>query len=142
MPEVTGHQRRCKAYVKALTDGKYRNRDKMSQGLPVNLGNTAVLTVGGIDIITTSLRTQPWDLEVYRHCGIMPEDKKILVVKSAIHFRASYQTVAKKILDVEVPGLAPQRPVLINYKHCRRPIFPLDEMPYTGKWSATKEDSE
>jgi len=94
----------------------------------VNLGKTAVLVADGVEIITASNRMQPWDLEVYRSQGIMPQDKKILVVKSTIHFRNSYQTVAHKIIDVELPGLAPQSPNMLTYKLCRRPIYPLDKI--------------
>lgn len=128
MPELTGEPLLCKAYVKVLTDGVFRNRDKMSQGLTIHLGNTAVLVVGGVQIITVSNRAQPYDLEVYRHCGIVPEDQKILVVKSTVHFRDSFETVSKRILDVEVPGLAPQSPKALSYKRCRRPIYPLDKI--------------
>lgn len=127
-PETSGGPIECEAYVKALTDGKYRNRDAMSRGLLNPMGTTAVLVVDGIEIITTSNRLQPWDLEVFRSCGIMPQDKKVLVVKSAIHYKASYGTVAREMLDVEVPGLVPRSPEKLAYRYVRRPIYPLDEI--------------
>ncbi len=127
-PEICGQPLEITAYVKSITDGVYKNRDEMSQGLTIRLGKTAVLVVGGIEIIVTSVRSQPWDLEVYRSQGIMPQDKKVLVVKSTLHYRNSYQKVAYKLIDVEVPGLAPQSPNMLTYKNCRRPIYPLDEM--------------
>ena len=127
-PEVTGGPICCDAYVKAITDGKFCNRDEMCQGLLVNFGTCALLQVGGIQIIVSSFRTQPWDLEVYRHCGIQPQDMKILMVKSAAHFRASYGKIAAQILDVQAPALAPQEPQMLPLTHSRRPIYPLDDM--------------
>lgn len=127
-PEVTGGPISCTAYVKAITDGNYRNRDKMCQGLLVTSGKCALLQIGGIQVIVSSFRTQPWDLEAYRHCGIQPQDMKILVVKSATHFRASFGTVSNQILDVQVPALAPPCPEMLPLKHSRRPIYPMDNI--------------
>lgn len=126
-PEISGDPIECDAYVKAITDGKFYNRDYL-KGVLTLLGKTAVLDIDGISVIVSSIRTQPWDLEVYRSNGIVPQDAKILMVKSTIHFRASYSTIAHKILDVELPGLAPQSPEMLTYKNSRRPIYPLDDM--------------
>lgn len=127
-PEVTGGPVSCTAYVKVITDGKFRNRDKMCQGLLINFGKCALLQIGGIQVIVSSFRTQPWDLEIYRHCGIQPQDMKILMVKSAAHFRASFGTVAAQILDVQAPALAPQNPEMLPLARSRRPIYPLDDI--------------
>ena len=113
-------------YVKSLSDGYFRNRDEMSKGLLTRLGKTAVIVVKGIEIIVTSIRTQPFDLEVFRSQGIMPQDRKILVTKSTAHYRNSYAKVAFRMLDVETAGLAPQRISDLQYQNCRRPIYPLD----------------
>lgn len=126
VPEITGGPVVCEAYVKMLTDGQYRNRDEMSQGCVAKLGNTALLQIGGIQVLAVSNHTQSYDLEVYRHVGIQPEDMKILVIKSTIHFRNSFSKVAAKILDVEAPALALQSPLSYPMAHSRRPIYPLD----------------
>lgn len=128
VPESTGGPVECEAYVKAITDGRFRNRDKMCQGLLVNFGKCAVLCVGTIQVIVCSCRAQPWDLEIYRHCGIAPQDMQILMVKSAAHFRASFSTVSERILDVEAPALAPQSPRMLPLARCRRPIYPMDDL--------------
>lgn len=131
-PETSGGPIKCTAYVKTLTDGKYRNRDAMSRGLLNDMGRTAVLVVDGVEVITVSNRLQPWDLEVFRSCGIMPQDKRVLVVKSSIHYKASYSTVAHEMLDVEAPGLVPRSPEKLCYRYVRRPIFPLDDIESEG----------
>lgn len=125
-PEVTGGPLPCTAYVKALTDGRYINRDKMGQGLPGDLGKTALLIINGIQVIVGSVHNQPWDVEVYRHCGIHPEDMKILVVKSTAHYRHSYGKIAKQLLEADSPALSPMSVAALPLAHSRRPIWPLD----------------
>ena len=129
-PKILGEPISATAYVKMIRDGVYHNRDEMCRGVKFQLGKTAVLTINDIDVIVATNTFQPYDLEVYRVCGIMPEDKKILVTKSSMHYKNSFGKVAYKMLDVEVPGLAPQNPkgVVEGFGRCRRPIYPLDEM--------------
>jgi len=128
LPEITGSPISCKAYVKAITDGKYRNRDKMGHGRLCNLGKTALLQIGGVQVIVTSVRMQTYDLEVYRHCGIQPQDMKILAVKSTMHYRASFGNVSRVMLEVETPALAVQQPTSAPLAHSRRPIYPMDDI--------------
>ena len=126
-PEIAGDPIACTAYVRAITDGRFINRD-YNPGLPGNLGKCAVLDIDCARVVVSSLRTQPWDMEALRCNGIMPEDFKILMVKSAVHFRTSFGKVAKKIYDIELPALGPQSPEVFTYRHVRRPIYPLDEI--------------
>ena len=127
-PEITGGPFCGNATVEKLTDGRFRNRDQMNKGVLMLFGDCAVLRIDGIRVIVCSNHAQPYDLEIYRHCGIAPEQMKILVVKSAAHFRASFGTIAKQILDVETPALGPMRPHMLPLSHSRRPIYPLDPL--------------
>ena len=98
----------------------------MRQGTVGNMGRTVVVQVGGVEIIVSEKRIQPFDAEVIRSVGIDPEDRKIVVLKSAVHFRADFAPFAHEILDVDTPGV--HSPNLFSYKfeNLRRPIFPLD----------------
>lgn len=125
-PEITGGPLRCTAVVQRLTDGRTVNTGPMNNGVMLSFGDCALLKIDGIQVIVCSSHTQPYDLEIYRHCGIVPEEMKILVVKSAVHFRASFGTIAAKILDVETPALGPMNPQMFPLAHSRRPIYPLD----------------
>ncbi len=125
-PEITGGPLQCKAIVKNITDGRTVNTGPMNKGVVMTFGDCALLQIGGVHVIVCNSHTQPYDLEVYRHCGIVPENMKLLVVKSAVHYRASFGTIAAKILDVETPALGPMRPQMLPLAHSRRPIYPLD----------------
>ncbi len=126
-PEVTGGPVECRAYVKAVTDGKYHNTGPTYHGLLMDHGMLAVLQVGTVTVLTGSIRVQAWDTELLRSCGITPEKQKVIVVKSAVHYRGSYKEVAEKMLSVETPAAASQRIRDFDLDRCRRPMYPLDE---------------
>ena len=109
-PEYTGGPVEVTAYVKMLTDGKYVNKGKMAQGAVMKLGKTAVLEIAGNLVIVTSLSCQPYDLEVFPTHGITPTDMKLLVVKSSIHYRATFGAIARAMLPVPLPGYIDPRP--------------------------------
>jgi microcystin degradation protein MlrC len=127
-PELCGKPVEGIVYVRAITNGSFQNKDVMGQGLVVNMGPTAVLELEGIIVIVASKRVMLWDVEVFRSCGIVPEEQKILVIKSTLHYKASFSKIAYRMLDVELPNIVPVSPSAINYSHCRRPIYPLDSM--------------
>jgi len=117
--EVTG-------YVKLISDGKFVVKSIMGRGLVTDLGRTIVFDVDGIEIMLTEHRVQPTDLEQYRAFGIEPTEKKIIVVKSAVHYRAVHEPIAKEIIEVDGPGIHGTRLAGFKYKRVPRPIFPLD----------------
>lgn len=117
--EVTGT-------VKTLTDGKWIVKGPMGTGSESDMGETAVLLVGGNEVIVTSKRLQPMDLELYRSLGIEPTERKFIVVKSSVHYRAAHEPIAEEIIELDTPGLTSPRLAGFGFKKLRRPIFPLD----------------
>jgi microcystin degradation protein MlrC len=115
-----------KGTVKLISNGRFVPTGPMSTGLETDLGKTVVLRCGGVDVILTEKRYAPISLTLYRSLGIEPTDKKIIVVKSAVHFRASHEPIAKRIVEVDAPGIHGARLAAFKYKKVRRPIFPLD----------------
>ena len=105
-PEYSGGPLKVNAYVKNLSDGRYSYKGKMTHGVVVTHGKTAVVEIEGNTVLITSLSRQPYDLEIFRSNGVDPKDYRILVTKSAIHFMADFQTVARKILTLSLPGYA------------------------------------
>jgi microcystin degradation protein MlrC len=115
-----------KAVVQRLGDGRFVHRGPMGRGLPGDLGPMAVLAVGGVEVVLASRRRQLLDAEMLRIVGIEPAARKLLVVKSAVHFRADLGPLAAHIFDADTPGI--HRPDFGNYTYrkLRRPIYPLD----------------
>lgn len=116
-PTYSGGPVHVTAYVRAITHGTFRNKGKMSQGALARFGKTAVVEVAGNVIIVVSFTKQPLDLEVLRSNGVEPADFKFLVVKSAIHFRAHYGTVAREMVAVPLPGYIAPTPENFQYRY-------------------------
>jgi microcystin degradation protein MlrC len=124
--EFHGAPLTVKGTVKMITDGRFMPTGPMSRGLEADIGNTVLLTVGGVDIILTTERIQPTTLAIYRSVGIEPTEKKIVAVKSSVHYRAVHTPIAKKIIEADTPGVTSPRLAGLPFKNLKRPIFPFD----------------
>jgi len=114
--------------VRLLSDGNYRNRGPMSTGLAVSFGRTALLEIGGIDVLVGSHRQQPYDPEAFRSQGISPERERVLVLKSTVHYRAGFEPLVGGVREVVTPGLCSPDLSAFDYDRVPRPIYPLDEV--------------
>jgi microcystin degradation protein MlrC len=101
----------------------------MGRGGRTNLGRTAVLELNGgaVEVVVTTNRVQVLDPELFRAAGIPPEQRRALVVKSSVHFRAGFEPIAAEIIEVDAPGLSSPNLFRFPYQRVRRPIWPLDE---------------
>jgi microcystin degradation protein MlrC len=124
--DLHGPPLRVRARVRLLSDGEYVHKGPMSRGLRGKMGKTAVLEIGGIQVLVTERRFQPLDPEVFRCVGIEPLEQAVVAVKSAVHFRAAYEPLAAEIIEVDGPGLSSANLNRFGFKHLRRPIYPLD----------------
>lgn len=95
-----------RARVLRVTDGRFRNRGPMEFGLTVDLGNSTVVEVSGIELILTS-RCQPANDPAYFDLhGIDLASTRLLCVKAKNHFRAAFEPLCAKIVDCDSPGPA------------------------------------
>ncbi|HYC64299.1 MAG TPA: M81 family metallopeptidase [Reyranellaceae bacterium] len=117
---------KAKAIVKMLSDGTFKNDGPMNAGVETSMGPTAVLRIGGVDVVTISNRIQTIDLQVFLSQGIDPTAKSVLVVKSVQHFRAAYGPIAREIVLVDSGGICSPDISRLKFKKLRRPIWPLD----------------
>ncbi len=113
--------------VTLLNDGEFVCEGPMWRGVAFSMGPSAVIQVGGVEIILSSVPTAVMDLQVFRSMGIEPSDKTTLALKSRNHFRAAYGPLARKVLLVDAGGIASMRLLELPYQHLTRPTWPLDE---------------
>lgn len=117
--------------VRALSPGVFEcelpdNHFASFYGQTINMGRTAWLRVGGVNIILTERKTPPFDLAQLRGVGIIPEQQKMIVVKSAVAYRAAYLPIAAGVIELDTAGLCTANLSRFPYRRLRRPIFPLD----------------
>jgi len=113
--------------MRLLHDGTYVEPAVRHGGKRVNhMGLTALVEVEGRNLLVlTSLRHPPFSLGQLTCLGIRPDRQRLLVVKAAIAYKAAYQPVAGTIIEVDTPGLTAVNPERFEYRHIRRPMYPL-----------------
>lgn len=117
--------------VQALSDGVFRpelpdNHFAAFYGDEVRMGRCAWLRVGAVNILLTERKTPPMDLAQLRHIGIIPEAQRMIVVKSAVAYRAAYLPIATAVIEMDTAGLCSANLKRFPFRHLKRPVFPLD----------------
>ncbi len=123
--KINGISLEVSASVKTISDGVFTNKGPMANKLVNRLGRTVVLEIGGIDVIVSEQRVQPWDPEIFRRHGIEPTEKQILAVKSAAHYRAAFSKFAAEMINVTTPGLLSADFNSFHFKNIPDNVFPL-----------------
>mgnify|MGYP006416699763 FL=1 len=107
--------------VQALSDGIFDFTGAMYHGAKAQIGPMALLEVVAddcdIQVVVGSKRCQCLDQAIFTHLGVDLATKKIIALKSTVHFRGDFESLADLIIIAEAPGA--------NF--CR-----LDEIPYTN----------
>jgi len=114
--------------VRTLHDGVFRNIGPMWDGLVCNQGRTAVIDTGRILVVVTERRMPMWNLQQLRVLGIEPSRLRIILVKGAIAHRAAYGPIARRMIEVDTPGVTAADLRRFHYQRLRRPVFPLDPL--------------
>ncbi len=114
--------------VRVLHDGTYVEPAVRHGGKRVNhMGLSALVEMEGRNLLVlNSLRHPPFSLGQLTCLGIRPEMQRILVVKAAIAYKAAYVPIAGTIIEVDTPGKTAVNPHRFDYRHIRRPMYPLD----------------
>lgn len=114
--------------VKLIFEGHFRNRGPMARGDQVNMGPSVVLDTGKVEIAVISRHVEPHDVASLIALGIDPAAKKFLVLKSRVHWRAGLRRFAKAVVECAGVGVCTSDYSMLQFKHVRRPIYPLDEL--------------
>ena len=112
--------------VRAITDGGFTVTVPMGRGTMIHMGKSAVLDTGRVQVVVISRHTEPYDLGCFRSVGIEPTGKRYLVLKSRIHYRAGFRAIARAEIPCNGAGVTSSDNSLFEFKHVRRPIFPLE----------------
>jgi microcystin degradation protein MlrC len=112
--------------VKLLSDGRFTATVAMSRGLTMNMGKTAVLSVGSIDIVVISRHIEPFDPGCLRSLGIEPTARRYLMLKSRIHYRVGFKPLVAAVVECAGVGVCTSDYSEVTFENVRRPIFPLD----------------
>jgi microcystin degradation protein MlrC len=102
--------------VVALSDGRFAGTSPMLRSKTAQLGQTAVLKQNGVEVLVASIRQQPIHRETFSHLGIDPRLRKIVALKSSVHFRAGFQEIAEEVITCASPGMNLADPADFAYR--------------------------
>ena len=118
--------------VLRLGSGRFTATGPMYGGNRMELGPMALLrplAAPGVEIAVASRRLQAADRAILRHLGVDPAAKRILALKSSVHFRADFEALAAEVLVVAAPGVNTADPADLPFRLVpagtrRRPASP------------------
>jgi microcystin degradation protein MlrC len=126
--EAGGGPLELDAHVVSVTDGRFQCHGPMGGGVWRSYGPSALLRVGAIAIAVISRNGQANDLAQFISLGVDPLHCATIAVKSNHHFRAAFEPIARQVITVNGGGLGAAILSRMDYRHVRRPIWPLDDI--------------
>jgi microcystin degradation protein MlrC len=128
MPQIPGESRplTITGTVKTISSGRFRNKGPSSRGVQMDMGPSVVIDTGKVEIAVISRHVEPNDLNCFYTLGIDPMQKRYLMLKSRIHWRAGLGSLAKAVVECAGHGVCTSDYSQLTFNNVRRPIYPLD----------------
>ena len=111
--------------VEALTDGRFVYDGGIWEGVVGEMGPTAVLRSGGLQIVIASHPTYEWTGEQYGSVGVDARTPKFAVAKNPMNYRMVYP--GAPVIVIDSPGPTPASVRSLPFERMQRPFFPLDD---------------
>lgn len=112
--------------VESLGDGQYVSGGSYMTGQRFDMGPTAVLRVGGVQVLAMSRATPPFHLEQLTSVGLDPARATAIAVKGAVAWRDPYAAVTGSSIDVDTPGCCPADPYRLPRRTAPQSVDPLE----------------
>ena len=128
MPQIPGESRplTLTGTVKTISNGRFRNKGPMGRGVTTDMGPSVVIDTGKVEIALISRHVEPSDLNCFFTLGIDPLQKRYVMLKSRVHWRAGLGAMAKAVVDCAGIGVCTSDYSQLTFRNVRRPIYPLD----------------
>ena len=116
-----------KARLEALTDGGFVYSGGIWGGQTADMGPTARLRIGNVQVLVATHATYDWADEQYRSVGMDPSRAKFVVVKNPMNYRVGYAGRFAAAFVLDTPGPTPASLRHVKFRRLQRPYFPVDE---------------
>jgi microcystin degradation protein MlrC len=117
---------RMRAIVRAVSEGGFTYDGPMYAGLTGNMGRSAWLEQEGVHAVVVAAHEQPLGPAFARTLGLDCRKMKYIAVKSAVHFRASFEPFAGSIFNVDARAIHTHEFAALPYRRRRRPMYPVE----------------
>lgn len=112
--------------VAKLSDGVFRYTGGIWDGQHGNMGPTAVLRIGSIEVMIASHATYDWNDEQFQSVDLDARRAKFVVVKNPMNYRMAYD-YAQGVFILDTPGPTPATMKHAKFTRLSRPYFPADD---------------
>lgn len=112
------------ATVCTLSDGTFYATGPMGRNNLWHYGPCCRLKTGNCNIILYTKRDACNEADFFRHLGLEPANQRLLLIKSRGHFRAAFEPIASRIIEVDAPGAA--TPNLEHYHYKKLNVWPIN----------------
>lgn len=121
------------AYVKCVSDGKFLGLSPMGGGGICNAGLTALLVVGNVNIVVTSIRGQAMDDGFLRVVGLRHDLMRYVGVKSSQHFKGWWKDYSSGFVACDSPGIHCADLRVFDFKFTNTGYFPMADARWDGE---------
>ena len=94
------------------------------------MGLTSVVEVDRLKVVITSERTWTHSPDFYRAVGMEPAQAWIVLTKSNSTFKASYASIARRILFVGGPGVTCPELTSLPFQRRPQPLYPFEDFEW------------
>ena len=112
--------------VKTISQGDYRAKGPMSRGSRYAMGHSVVIDTGRVEVALISQHVEPFDVNALLTLGIDPTQKRYVMLKSRVHWRAGLGKLASAVVECAGAGACTSDYNDLQFMKLRRPIYPLD----------------
>ena len=112
--------------VTKLNDGTFVYRGGIWDGRAGDMGRTAVVAVGPIQIVISSNATYDWMTEQYDLLDLSPADCKFVVAKNPMNYQQAYAGMMKAAYVLDTPGPTPANTNALPYTAMSSGWFPAE----------------
>ena len=113
------------AEVRLVTQCRFVASTPMGRGGARDLGRSALLRIGQVDVIVTERKSQMLDDEMLKLHGIDLAACRIVAIKSSQHFRAFFEGAVAQIITVDTPGISTFDFTTFAFHSPARYLYPL-----------------
>ncbi len=112
--------------VRSLHDGIFRREGPAGRGSVRNIGRSAVVSFGSVDILLCEHPVASGDPQILRHFGIEPTLYDLIVVKANTSFRVPYSKFADTFCVADTPGAGAANLMRFEWKNMPKGFYPFD----------------
>jgi microcystin degradation protein MlrC len=114
--------------LKAVVDGQFKVTGPIFTGQTADMGKCVLFEINNeIELIISSERIEPYDLQTYTIPGVVIAQKDFLLLKSRVYCRPMFGPLSKGLVecDSDQGGPTSSNYAYFDFKHVRKSVYPL-----------------